>query len=65
MQYAAHIYFTHAELYRKHLFCRYIYVCTTTICVYIGVSVVAATVTYTNFVLGLRKKMLYKLSHQQ
>ncbi|KAM5577067.1 GPI ethanolamine phosphate transferase 2 [Rosa sericea] len=44
---------------------KYIYVCTTTICVYIGVSVVAATVTYAYLVLGLRIKKQYKLSHQQ
>ncbi|KAM1091589.1 hypothetical protein FF1_019057 [Malus domestica] len=54
---------------RNHLFVwsvfspKYIYVCTTTICVYMGVSVVATTVTYTYWVLGLRKKMLSKLGH--
>ncbi|XP_050371365.1 GPI ethanolamine phosphate transferase 2 isoform X2 [Argentina anserina] len=56
---------------RNHLFVwsvfspKYIYVCTTTICVYIGVTVVAATVTYAYMVLGLRTGKQYKLSHQQ
>ncbi|PRQ48491.1 putative Type I phosphodiesterase/nucleotide pyrophosphatase/phosphate transferase [Rosa chinensis] len=44
---------------------KYIYVCTTTICVYVGVSVIAATVTYAYLVLGLRRKKQYKLRHQQ
>ncbi|KAL6225089.1 hypothetical protein ACLB2K_003941 [Fragaria x ananassa] len=56
---------------RNHLFIwsvfypKYIYVCTTTVCVDIGVSVVAATVTYAYSMLGLRIKKRFKLSHQQ
>nr|XP_011457654.1 PREDICTED: GPI ethanolamine phosphate transferase 2 [Fragaria vesca subsp. vesca] len=56
---------------RNHLYIwsvfspKYIYVCTTTVCVYIGVSVVAATVTYAYSVLGLRINKQFKLSHQQ
>ncbi|ONI02437.1 hypothetical protein PRUPE_6G198700 [Prunus persica] len=58
-------------LMRNHLFVwsvfspKYIYVCTTTVCVYVGVSVVATTVTYTYLVLGFRRKMQGELSHQQ
>ncbi|PQQ18194.1 GPI ethanolamine phosphate transferase 2 isoform X2 [Prunus yedoensis var. nudiflora] len=58
-------------LMRNHLFVwsvfspKYIYVCTTTVCVYVGVSVVSTTVTYTYLVLGFRRKMQGELSHQQ
>lgn len=39
------------------LFARYLYVCASTVCVYIGVFVVAATTIYTHLVLLLRKRM--------
>ncbi|XP_021804174.1 GPI ethanolamine phosphate transferase 2-like [Prunus avium] len=58
-------------LMRNHLFVwsvfspKYIYVCTTTVCVYVGVSVVSTTVTYTYLVLGFRRKMQGELSHEQ
>ncbi|KAF3439213.1 hypothetical protein FNV43_RR17488 [Rhamnella rubrinervis] len=48
-------------LMRNHLFVwsvfspKYLYVCASTVCVYIGVSVVAATTFYTHLVLLLRK----------
>lgn len=50
-------------LMRNHLFVwsvfspKYLYVCATTVCVYIGVSVVAGTLIYTYLVLALRRKM--------
>ncbi|KAL4644372.1 hypothetical protein ACB092_02G160000 [Castanea dentata] len=50
-------------LMRNHLFVwsvfspKYLYVCATTLCVYIGVSFVAATVIYSYLVLALRKRM--------
>lgn len=39
-----------------HCFSRYLYVCATTVCVYIGVTVVASTGAYTYLVLALRKR---------
>nr|POE82033.1 gpi ethanolamine phosphate transferase 2 [Quercus suber] len=50
-------------LMRNHLFVwsvfspKYLYVCATTLCVYIGVSFVAATVIYSYLVLAVRKRM--------
>ncbi|KAF5206763.1 Gpi ethanolamine phosphate transferase [Thalictrum thalictroides] len=49
---------------RNHLFVwsvfspKYMYVCAATVCVYIGLSIVAATVTYTCVVFLVRKNML-------
>ncbi|XP_022133279.1 GPI ethanolamine phosphate transferase 2 isoform X2 [Momordica charantia] len=51
-------------LMRNHLFVwsvfspKYLYACATTVCVLIGVFIVATTVTYAHIVLALRKKML-------
>ncbi|XP_062178247.1 GPI ethanolamine phosphate transferase 2 isoform X3 [Alnus glutinosa] len=50
-------------LMRNHLFVwsvfspKYLYVCATTVCVYIGVSSVAGTMIYSYLVLALRKRM--------
>ncbi|KAJ4714544.1 GPI ethanolamine phosphate transferase 2 [Melia azedarach] len=54
-------------LMRNHLFVwsvfspKYLYVCATTVSIYIGVSVVALTGTYTYFVLAKRKMMLVSI----
>lgn len=51
------------QLMRNHLFVwsvfspKYLYVCATSVCIYIGIFVVAATGTYTYFVLHKRKIM--------
>lgn len=50
-------------LMRNHLFIwsvfspKYLYVCATTACVYIGVSIVASTATYTCMVFGVRRTL--------
>ncbi|XP_065873887.1 uncharacterized protein [Euphorbia lathyris] len=55
-------------LMRNHLFVwsvfspKYLYVCATTVCVYVGVFVVAATETYIYFVVALRRKRKIKVT---
>ncbi|XP_017975282.1 PREDICTED: GPI ethanolamine phosphate transferase 2 [Theobroma cacao] len=56
-------------LMRNHLFVwsvfspKYLYVCATTLCTYIGVSIVAATGIYTHLVLGIRKRKQVPISN--
>ena len=42
---------------------RYLYVCATTLCTYIGVFIVAATGIYTHLVLAMRKRKQVPISN--
>ncbi|XP_023003513.1 GPI ethanolamine phosphate transferase 2 isoform X1 [Cucurbita maxima] len=55
-------------LMRNHLFVwsvfspKYLYACATTVCILIGVFIVAATVTYAHMVLALRRNMIASIN---